>query len=187
MKKTLAILITLAIFGFGAAAQGATNSTGNSELDAYLAQLNQAGSANSSTVLAQLANKFKVPVSTLDTLAKEGYKPGEIMFALELSKASGKSLGQVVALAKGKGHEWGLVAQSLGIKPGSKDFKELVGTAKDDAETIKTQTETKTEVQAESPDNADKQDVETEKSSGHGGKTEGSGHESGSSGAGEKD
>ncbi len=187
MKKTMAILITLALFGFGAVAQGATGSTGNSELDAYLSQIDQVGSANASAVLAQLSNKFKVPVSSLDTLVKEGYKPGEIMFALELSKASGKSLGQVVALAKGKGNEWGLVAQSLGIKPGSKDFKELVGKAKDDAETIKTQTEAKTEVQAESPDGAEKQDVETEKPSAEGGKAEGGGHEGGYSGAGEKD
>ena len=171
----------MALIGFAAFAQTGTISTGNGNLDAYLAKLDKTGTADSSSVLAQLANKFQVSASTLETLAKEGYKPGEIMFALELSKSSGKSLGQVIALAKGKGHEWGLVAQSLGIKPGSAEFETLVGKSVDDAVKIKgTETETETEAQSASGQDSEKKSAEAEGQK-EGSKVEGSGHDSGSS------
>ena len=82
----------------------------------------------------------------------------------------------------GEGQEWGLVAQSLGIKPGSADFKDLVGKAKDDAQKIK-KAETETEAQAGNGDGADKQRVGKEQNK-EGGRVESGSHEGGYSGGG---
>lgn len=86
-----------------------------------------ATSQPSTAALTKLANEFGVSLDSLSALSAQGYKAGEIWLALELSKTSGKSLSDVVALAAGKnGHGWGEVAQALGIDPNSKDFQSMV-------------------------------------------------------------
>jgi hypothetical protein len=53
-------------------------------------------------------------------------EPAEIYLALELSFLSGKPLGTVLNIYKNnRGRGWGVVARTLGIKPGSEAFKQL--------------------------------------------------------------
>ena len=109
--------------------------TGSNQLDQDVASLDQGTASDSKALLARLSSRFGVTQAQIDSLATEGYKPGEIWLALELSQVTGKSLDEVVALAQGQeGHGWGLVAKSLGIAPGSRDFLALVGKANADAQ-----------------------------------------------------
>lgn len=138
--KRLALPAALLML-FGAAtvfaqSGGTVAGTGSQELDGVVSGLDSAGSSDSQALLSKLAADYGVPLATLDGLLSQGYKTGEIWLSLQLAKASGKSLDQVVSLAAGKeGHGWGLVAQALGVKPGSKDFLEMVQAGKkEDAE-----------------------------------------------------
>ena len=84
-------------------------------------------------LLVKLSASFDVPLSSLQALSAQGYKPGEIWLALTLAKVSGKSLDDVISLTVGKqGHGWGVVAQVLGVKPGSPQFVAMVKEAKID-------------------------------------------------------
>ncbi|HUX41587.1 MAG TPA: hypothetical protein VMV83_10520 [Rectinemataceae bacterium] len=132
MTGTVALVLSLAI-GSGLFAQTTTSggiaTTGSVQLDTEVAMVNSGAVADPTALMAKLSLEFKVSTTTLDGLLAQGYKPGEVWLALELAKASGKSLSDVIALAEGKsGHGWGLVAQTLGLKPGSKEFTALVKT-----------------------------------------------------------
>ena len=51
---------------------------------------------------------------------------GDLYVALELSRISGKPLDAVsTAYKSNKSKGWGFIAQSMGIKPGSQEFKLL--------------------------------------------------------------
>ncbi len=134
LPTTIAVALALSLFaGSGLFAQTTTTSgiatTGSVQLDSEVATVNSGAVADPTALMAKLSLEFKVSTTALDGLLAQGYKPGEIWLALELAKASGKSLSDVVALAQGKsGHGWGLVAQTLGLKQGSKGFTALVKT-----------------------------------------------------------
>ena len=84
-------------------------------------------------LLVKLSASFDVPLSSLQALSAQGYKPGEIWLALTLAKVSGKSLDEVISLTNGRqGHGWGVVAQILGIDEGSPQFVAMVKEAKID-------------------------------------------------------
>jgi len=118
LSFALALVLPFAAFGQTAVV--------DQEVDAAVAAVDQQAAADPGALLAKLSADFQVALPDLQALLDKGYKPGELWLALELAKASGKSLTEVIALTNGKaGHGWGVVAQSLGIKPGSKEFAAL--------------------------------------------------------------
>ena len=126
---TLVLSLALGSGLFAQTTTGSVATTGSVQLDSEIAAVNSGAVSDPTALMAKLSLEFQVSASSLDTLLAQGYKPGELWLALELSKASGKSLSDVIALAQGKsGHGWGLVAQTLGLKPGSKEFTALVKT-----------------------------------------------------------
>jgi hypothetical protein len=141
MKRGFIALAALSlVVGTGVFAQDSSSklpSTGDGALDSQVADLD--AQHDSAALLALIAAKFNVSVDVLSPYLAQGYRPGEIWLALELSKVSGKSLDEVIALATKDGHGWGVVAASLGIKPGSAEFKALKGIAGKDGKEIRSQ------------------------------------------------
>lgn len=74
-----------------------------------------------------MSTQFGVEQAKIDAAIKiDKMEPAEIYLALELSFLSGKPLGTVLNIYKNnRGRGWGVVARTLGIKPGSEAFKQL--------------------------------------------------------------
>jgi len=125
-KKIIALLAVLA-FSFIAAMGLSAQTTGeDDDLDEELSLLNQAGEEDLEGLLTKLSVEFNVDVVVLQDLSTQGYAPGEIWLALEISQATEKPLAEAILLADGvEGHGWGILAQTIGIAPGSTEFHAL--------------------------------------------------------------
>ncbi|NOR45357.1 MAG: hypothetical protein GQ534_07190 [Candidatus Delongbacteria bacterium] len=101
--------------------------TGDKELDVTLSQFNVEANLSIKTFNTEMTTNYKVTEKKLDMLrVKSRMQPSEIYMALELSKTSGKPMGDVIiSYRKNKDKGWGNIAKGLGVKPGSKEFKAL--------------------------------------------------------------
>lgn len=72
-----------------------------------------------SRIVAALAAAFNVPASEVQAVRNEQQGWGEVAKVLLLSKLSGKSPDDILALRDQKG--WGQIYKSLDVKPGKKD------------------------------------------------------------------
>ena len=98
---------------------------GVSAQDAYLAG-DPAAVGDPTTLLTRLSIQFDVELATLQNLYLAGHTPGEIRLALEISVAANKTLEEAIIMAaEADGHGWGVLAQALGIAPGSAEFRAL--------------------------------------------------------------
>ena len=125
-KKIIALLAILA-FSFIAAMGLSAQTTGeDDDLDEELSLLNEAGEEDLEGLLLKLSVEFNVDILVLEDLSAQGYAPGEIWLALEISQATEKPLAETILLADGvEGHGWGILAQTIGIAPGSTEFHAL--------------------------------------------------------------
>jgi len=125
-KKNIALLAILA-FSFIAAMGLSAQTTGeDDDLDEELTLVNDAGVQDLDGLLLKLSVEFNVDVLVLQDLSTQGYAPGEIWLALEISLATEKPLADSILLADGvEGHGWGILAQTIGIAPGSNEFHAL--------------------------------------------------------------
>lgn len=125
-KKIIALLAILA-FSFIAAMGLSAQTTGeDDDLDEELSLLNEAGEEDLEGLLLKLSVEFNVDILVLEDLSAQGYAPGEIWLALEISQATEKPLAEAILLADGvEGHGWGILAQTIGITPGSAEFHAL--------------------------------------------------------------
>lgn len=125
-KKIIALLAILA-FSFIAAMGLSAQTTGeDDDLDEELSLLNEAGEEDLEGLLLKLSVEFNVDILVLQDLSTQGYAPGEIWLALEISQATEKPLAEAILLADGvEGHGWGILAQTIGITPGSAEFHAL--------------------------------------------------------------
>jgi ABC-type glycerol-3-phosphate transport system substrate-binding protein len=74
----------------------------------------------------KMAAEFGVPITRVDSLIISVGSAGDAYLCLKTSRSSGHSLDDVThAWDKHHKRGWGVVAQELGIKPGSKDFHAL--------------------------------------------------------------
>lgn len=97
-------------------------------------------------------------------ITKTKLSPGDLVVALELAKATGlppEQIEEKYTLNTGAG--WGVIAHSLGIKPGSPEFKSLQGnlavqTKKTEEARIRAKVKLEEKVQAEKPDKGGKPD-----------------------------
>ena len=101
--------------------------TGDKELDITLSQFNVEANLNIKSFNTEMTTNFKVTDKKLDILRVENkMQPSDIYMALEVSKTSGKPMGDVItSYRKNKDKGWGNIAKGLGVKPGSKEFKAL--------------------------------------------------------------
>ena len=127
MKKKIIVLIAMAVLAF-ATTQGvfAQDTTETDDLDNEVTALNQAATEDPTALLAKLSVEFSVDLVVLQDLYTQGYTPGQIWLALEISKASTTTLQDAILVAGStEGHGWGVLAQTMGIAPGSADFHAL--------------------------------------------------------------
>lgn len=128
IKKWLVTLAALALLFGAAQAAMAQEQQADEDLRETLEELDQAAEGDPAAVLAMLAAEFAVDPATLQAYYDAGATPGELWLALEISAKTAMPLADAVALAEGtEGHGWGVLAQVLGVKPGSDEFFALKG------------------------------------------------------------
>lgn len=140
--KTTILLITLTLFTTFTQAQTTlafSAKSGDTELDATLSDMNVSASANFSVFKNDMSVTYNVTPQKIDYL-KVTIKmaPADIFMTLEIGKITGKTIDEVVRVyqaSKSKG--WGAMAKELGIKPGSKEFHQLKGKAKNKKDKLK--------------------------------------------------
>ena len=125
-KKTTIILLAALVFIF-ASAQGAFAQAGGEEdFGDEIEIVNDAAEENPEALLLKLSVEFNVDLVLLQDLSAQGYAPGEIWLALEISSSSEISLQDALVLTDGsEGHGWGVLAQTLDVAPGSDAFHAL--------------------------------------------------------------
>jgi len=131
-QKLLVFVLVLAV-GFGslysAAAQTAettpATTTDSTDLQDEIAAVDEAAQIDNTALLTKLSAQFQVDLAVLQDLNAQGYTTGQIWLALEISLQSGQPLADAVVQAASmntSGHGWGVLAQALGIDPGSQEF-----------------------------------------------------------------
>ncbi len=81
-----------------------------------------------SGIKARLATRFQIGAAEIEAVLSNVEKPADAYMVFRLGEMSKQSTSYVVDKYKaGKGKGWGALAKSLGIKPGSKEFRALKG------------------------------------------------------------
>ena len=82
--------------------------------------------ADPSGFRARLAARFKIGDAEVKAVIGNVEKPADAYIVFRLGEMSNQPAEKVIEKYKsGKGKGWGVLAKSLGIKPGSKEFHEL--------------------------------------------------------------
>jgi hypothetical protein len=82
--------------------------------------------ADPSGFKARLAARFNIGDTQINAVLSNVERPADAYMVLRLGEMSAKPTDYVIEKYKsGKGKGWGALAQSLGIKPGSKEFHAL--------------------------------------------------------------
>jgi len=120
--KVRIFIIALWGFTFGAAFGAPT------DLDGLVADLNLQAEADPAVFDARLSAQFGLPVPDVEALMEKMAVPADAFLCLQLSFLTREPLDVVVKTYKAKkGEGWGVIAQELGIKPGSAEFRALKG------------------------------------------------------------
>ncbi len=120
MNKIFAMMFVVAgIFGFAAGAYAQETEEEDLELEEF-------GEVDQAALIARLQIEFGLEAGLLEGYLAEGYSAGQLWLALEIAREGSLSLDEALAVAgDDEGHGWGLLAQKLGIKPGSPEFHAL--------------------------------------------------------------
>lgn len=88
--------------------------------------LNIQAQADPSGFRARLGTRFKIGAIQVDAVLSNVDDPADAYLVMRLGEMSGKPVGRVIEKYKyNKGKGWGVLAKSLGIKPGSQEFNAL--------------------------------------------------------------
>lgn len=92
----------------------------------WIRDFNIKAEADSSGFRARLATRFKIGDTQIKAVLNNVKKPADAYMVLRLGEMSKQPTEYVIGKYKsGKGKGWGVLAKSLGIKPGSKEFHAL--------------------------------------------------------------
>jgi hypothetical protein len=95
-------------------------------LDDFLNSLNIQAQADLNGFTAKLSAQFGLPSMQVHTIIEAVKEPADAFMCLQLGQWTQKPAEQVVSVYKAnRGKGWGVVAKSLGIKPGSAEFHAL--------------------------------------------------------------
>jgi len=118
MKKIILAAIVLAVFSGAAFAGGGLNG--------FLHDLNIQAHADLNSYTARLSTQFGVPEVRVRAVIGMVREPADAFMCLQLGQWTQNPLEQVVHVYKAnQGKGWGVIAKSLGIKPGSAEFHAL--------------------------------------------------------------
>ena len=118
MKRIVLAGIILLLLSGQAAAQGG--------LDSFLDHLNIQARADINGFSFKLSTQFGVPLPQVQAVIKAVDQPADAFMCFQLGQMTGKPSEAVAGVYQGqKGKGWGVIAKSLGIKPGSREFHAL--------------------------------------------------------------
>jgi hypothetical protein len=130
MKGHLALVLAACI-ATGASAQvvGYNFRSGDLWVDTQLGYISDYGRSDRSYFVDDLVNSFGAPRYLVnDLLDQRHWSPGDVYYASALAYTLHRPLGDAVReYENSKGQGWGVVAQRMGIKPGSAEFHALKG------------------------------------------------------------
>ena len=134
MKKFLTAatcLIFLGLLVHGVAFAQRT-ATGDRKLDSLLGKINQEAAADPDGFFHQLSQKHNVPEQEIrQARERHNLSYGDTYMAAALSRISKRPIGVVAeGYKQNQGQGWGVMAMSLGIKPGSPEFKQMKADAR---------------------------------------------------------
>ncbi len=120
-------------------AQTFSFNTGDASLDVTLNSLNVSARADIGPFTADMSASFGVSQPQVQAwINVERLQPAEVFLALEIGKIAARPPAVVIeTYKKNRGKGWGAVARSLGIKPGSPQFKALKAATSEKNEKIK--------------------------------------------------
>ena len=119
IMKRLSILlfVVLSVFAFTA---------GVSAQEDEIVDLEEFDTLEHQALMLRLQSTFKIELQVLEGYVAAGYSPGQLWLALEIARERNMGLDEALVLAEdSEGHGWGLLAQKLGIDPGSSEFHGL--------------------------------------------------------------
>lgn len=101
--------------------------TGDVWVDNQLNDINQYGYRYREPFIDEMTRYYGAPRDLVhDLVVNQRWAPGDVYYACALAQASGRPCAQVVEeWRRSNGQGWGVVAQRLGIKPGSAEFHRL--------------------------------------------------------------
>ncbi len=129
MNRVLAAavgLVVLAGLAYGADPQP-WGRTGDRTLDSVLEQLNTQASVDPDGFIRQLSARHSVPERDIRQAQETyGFGAADIFMATALAQATHRPVVSVAEeYQKNQGKGWGVIAKDMGIKPGSREFKQL--------------------------------------------------------------
>ena len=103
--------------------------TGDVYLDSQLGYMNDYGRNDRDYFVDDVVNSFGAPRYLVnDLLNTRRWNPGDVYYACALAYQMRRPCGDVVKqYDQNRGQGWGVVAQRMGIKPGSAEFHALKG------------------------------------------------------------
>ena len=127
MKSIIAIIsFFLSSFIFGQES-GIVTITGDSDLDNYITEINNKAEDDYDGFRKEMNVQFGISVTEVDRYVKsEKVNPGDLYYGCSLSRETNKPFSDIMESYK-KNKAWGKIAQDLGIKPGSEEFKLFKG------------------------------------------------------------
>jgi hypothetical protein len=118
MKKIILAVMMLILFSSPVFAGGG--------LDSFLNDLNIQARADMNGFSVKVSTQFGIPLPKVQAVIKMVDTPADAFMCFQLGEMSKKpydTVTQVYQTKRGKG--WGVIAKSLGIKPGSPEFHAL--------------------------------------------------------------
>ncbi len=118
------ILLSAPLFG---QETGKVPNTGDIEIDSYISDINSRAKDDYDGFKKEMTTQFGISSSDVDKYVKQDkINPGDLYYGAALSRESKKPISDVMKNFKNN-KAWGKVAQDLGIKPGSEEFKKFKG------------------------------------------------------------
>jgi len=101
--------------------------TGDADFDIHLNDVNIMAKADIEGFRAEMTAEYNADNKILDQgLVKLKMEPAELFLTLEMANKAKKEPAEVIKVySANKKEGWGVIAQKLGIKPGSREFKAM--------------------------------------------------------------
>jgi hypothetical protein len=118
MKKILAAVLLTAAVAFPSAALA--------DLESFMRSVDARAKSDIRNFNAQLSAQFGIPVPNVELIVRSVPRPSDAFMVLHVSHATQQDPDRVLkTYHANKGKGWGVVAQRMGIKPGSAEFHAL--------------------------------------------------------------
>jgi hypothetical protein len=131
-RGALALIVAITTFIGGTAAGqdftvGWNPRSGDIWVDTWLGDMNRYGSRYPEPFIDEMVRYHNAPRSlVVDLLQTRHWAPGDVYYACALASVIGRPCRYVVDVYEvDRGQGWGVIAQRLGIKPGSPEFHRL--------------------------------------------------------------